>query len=187
MASSLYAIEAWESFQRNVLQSDSGGICSHSFLLPAAIYFDLRTSCCTRISIDHGKASVPACYSDLAAHFSDCIHISGRKQEEVQKETGHVPSECVSLLNFFRNPPQKYFNLNDQICHLFHDHFYLTGRKEMKFHLNTFLPPTQLKFCCKGTKKILNTGSAIRNLFHSTNKNHAYHGSTKERHLNQTW
>lgn len=76
MASSLYAIEAWESFQRNALQSDSGGICSYSFLLPAAIYFDLRTSCCTRISIDHGKASVPACYSDLAAHFSDCIHIS---------------------------------------------------------------------------------------------------------------
>lgn len=93
---------------------------------------------------------------------------------------------CVPFKLFQKSPP-KYFNLNDQICHLFHDHFYLTGSKEMKFHLNTFLPPTQLKFCCKGTKKILNTGSAIRNLFHSTNKNHAYHGSTKERHLNQTW
>ena len=53
-----------------------GGTCLYSVLLLAAIYFDRRTSCSTSISTDHGKPGAPGCYSDLAAHFSNYIHIS---------------------------------------------------------------------------------------------------------------
>lgn len=72
-------------------------------------------------------------------------------REKCKRKIEHVP-ESVSLLSFLRNPTQQYSYLIDEICHLYHGHLYFMEGREMKFYQNMLLPPTKLKFCCKGQK-----------------------------------
>lgn len=83
--------------------------------------------------------------------IASTLQAEGRRK--CKRKIRHVPAESMSLLYFLRTSAQQYSYLIDQICHLYRGHFYHMGGREMKFYLNTLLPPTKLGLCCKGGKK----------------------------------